>query len=188
MKTFLVLLALAAQAAAADPLGPPAKDIEGVYKHRFMNGVITPGEQPGEKDTFYQAEDILEIVRHDEEHIYFRVRLNYYNGHMCSLYGMARYEGGSFVFREREQDSDGGDRCTLTITPSKEAVMLNDRVSPASGASCRSHCGIRGSLSNISMPNKLRRPILYKDRILNSQEYKHAAEQLGTRQPEPAGK
>ena len=153
-----------------------------------MNGVITPGKQPGEQDTYYQAEDILEIVRHDDEHVYFRVRLHYYNGHICSLYGMARHEGGSFVFRGPEEASDGGERCTLTITPSSDAITLNDRVSPTGGATCRSHCGIRGSLSNISMPRKSRRPIRYKERILNSRQYRQAAEQLGTRAADPTGK
>lgn len=185
----MVLLAFAAQAAAADMSTAAAvKDIEGVYKKRFMNGVITPGRQPGEEDTFYEAENVLEIVPHDDEHVYFRVRLHYYNGHMCSLYGMARHEGGGFVFRSNEEASDGGERCTLTITPSSDAITLNDRISPTSGATCRSHCGIRGSLSNVSMPKKSRRPIRYKERILNSRQYKHAVEQLRTVQADPAQK
>lgn len=177
-------MAFAVHAAAADTSTAAAvKNIEGVYKERFMNAIITPGKQAGEQDTFYQAENILEIVPHDEAHIYFRVRLHYYNGHTCSLYGMARHEGDSFVFRSPEDALDGGERCTLSITRSGDAITLNDRVSPISGATCKSECGARGSLSNISIPMKARRPIRYMERILNSRQYKHAVEQLA----KPAG-
>jgi hypothetical protein len=179
-------MALAVHAAAADTSTAAAMtNIEGVYKERFMNGVITPGKQAGEQDTFYQAENILEIVRHDDEHIYFRVRLHYYNGHMCGLSGMARHEGARFIYRSPEAALDGGEPCTLTITPSGDAVTLNDRISPTSGATCKSECGFRGSLSDVSMPMKLRRPIRYMERILNSRQYKRAVEQLAM---PPAGK
>lgn len=189
MKAFLVLMAFALQAAAVDTSTVAAmKDIEGVYKERFMNGVITPGKQPGEQDTFYQAEDILEIVRHDDKHIYFRVRLHYYNGHMCALSGMARLEGSRFVFRSPEDAVDGGERCTLTITPSNGAITLNDRVSSTSGATCKSECGFRGSLSNVSIPMKSRRPIRYTERILKSRHYKHAIEQLAESEARQSGR
>lgn len=184
-KALLLLMAFAAPAATAAPsTAAVMKEIAGVYKERFMNGIIAPGKQAGEQDTFYQAKNILEIVRHDDAHIYFRIRLYYYNGHTCSLYGMARHEGDSFVFRSPEDALDGGERCTLSITQSGDAITLNDRVSPTSGATCKSECGARGSLSNISMPMKARRPIRYMERILNSRQYKHAVEQLA----EPGGR
>ncbi|NML60235.1 hypothetical protein HHL21_03870 [Massilia sp. RP-1-19] len=179
MKAFLVLMAFAVHAAAADTSPAPAmKNIQGVYKERFMNGHIGPGDQTGKKDTFIPAENILEIVRYNDEHIYFRVRRHYYNGPICSLYGMARHEGASFVFRDPEEGFEGRERCTLTITPSADEITLNDRVSTTSGSTCWNHCGVNASLSDISVPMKLRRPIRYMERILNSRQYKQAVEQL----------
>ena len=95
MKLFFLLMMLSASAWSAEPAsGNPISEIEGVYKHRFMNGTITPGKAPGEADQPYESEDIIEIVRHDQTHIYFRAELQFYNGHTCGIYGIAGEENG----------------------------------------------------------------------------------------------
>jgi hypothetical protein len=45
-------------------------EMDGVYKHRFKSATIEPRKAPGEADAPYQAEDIIEIVRYDDRHVY----------------------------------------------------------------------------------------------------------------------
>ena len=174
MKLLWVLTALCLPAAATDR-APAAimKDMAGVYKQRFTSGLITPGKAPMEADQTYQAEDVIEIVPYDDTRMYFRARLQFYNGHVCSISGLARHQNGAFVFHA--PDTAGMvDDCTLTIASSNDALTMTDRVSPDGPATCSAHCGARGSFSNVSMKNTTRRPIRYLDRILASPQYKEA--------------
>jgi hypothetical protein len=170
-------LALHSFAAELPPAGT-IKAVEGVYKQRFTNGIITPGKAPGEADTYYEAENILEIVRYDDKHIYIRVELQFYNGHTCSISGMAGHENGSFVYHDPAKAYDGGQACTLTVTPSDDAVSITDRPIPTSRATCKGYCGVRGSLSDVSFPMTARRPIRYTERILKSRQYQKAVSDL----------
>lgn len=175
MKALLIALALCLPAVAAEPPAAEAINaIAGVYKQRFTNGMVTPGKAPIKADVAYQSEDIIEIVPVDDARIYFRAKLQFYNGHACSIFGLAAYQNGQFVFHDPEKNSDGVAACTLTLTPSAEALTLTDRLSAQSGATCRASCGARGSLSAVSMPMKNRRPIRYLQRILASPQYKQA--------------
>ena len=90
MRFQSILLALglgfSLYASAADPAADKLiGDIEGVYKHRFPNGAINPGK-PDDK---YESEDVVEIVRYDTSRIYVRAELQFYNGHQCSISGIA---------------------------------------------------------------------------------------------------
>jgi hypothetical protein len=179
LKISLILMALIlAPAAAAAPPVEAMKAIEGVYKHRFMNGIITPGKAPMEADTPYESEDIVEIVPYDETHIYVRAELQFYNGHSCSIAGIAGHENGSFVFHDPEKAFDGGPSCTLKLTPSSDAITITDRLSADGAATCSYYCGARGSLSQVSLPMKTRRPIRYMKRLIASREYQKAIEDL----------
>lgn len=182
MKHFQLCLAplvLAMGASAAE--APPAramKEMAGVYQHRFKNGIITPGKAPMEADTPYESEDVVEIVPYDDTHIYVRAELQFYNGHTCSIAGMAGYEQGRFVYHDPEPAFDGGPPCTLAVTPAQDGITLTDRPTPNSAATCRQLCGARGSLSDYSTKGK-RRPIRYMDRLLRSREYQKAVDDLG---------
>ena len=179
MKTFLLLMACAFNAFAADASLPPsAKDIEGVYKHRFMNGIITPGKAPMEADTPYESEDIVEIVPYDDSHIYVRAELQFYNGHTCSISGLAGREGRGYVFHDPETVAAGEQPCTLTVMPSRDTLTLTDRLGADGASTCRMHCGARGTLSNYTIPMKARRPIRYLDRLKRSNEYQKAIADL----------
>jgi hypothetical protein len=183
LKTFFILAAFALDAVAAEV--PPVKlmaDMAGVYKHRFKNGIIASGKAPMEADTPYESEDIVEIVPYNDTHIYIRAELQFYNGHSCSISGMAGYEQGRFVFHDPEKAYDGGASCTLTISQSKDDVTITDRLSPDGEATCRGYCGARGSLSGVSILKKSRRPIRYMQRIVNSREYQKAIPDLKTYQ------
>lgn len=192
LKLFLTLtmLAMGGMAAAVDePL--PARlmeDMAGVYKHRFKNGIITPGKAPMEADTPYESEDIVEIVPYDATHLYVRAELQFYNGHSCSIAGMAGYEQGRFVYHDPEKAYDGGAPCTLAVAASKEGITLTDRLAPGGGASCRSHCGARGSFSDYTMARGKRRPIRYLERLQKSREYLKAIDDLKQYEASQAGK
>jgi hypothetical protein len=179
LKPFLILMAFVVPAVAGNV--PPAeamKQMEGVYKHRFKNGIITPGKAPMEADEPYESEDIVEIVPHDATHVYVRAELQFYNGHSCSVAGMAGFENGKFVYHDPEPPIASEPACVLTLVQNKDTVTLTDRLAPEGAATCSMHCGARGSLSNYVMPKSTRRPIRYLKRLVASREYKKAVEDL----------
>jgi hypothetical protein len=137
------------------------KRIEGVYKNRFANSTV--------QDEHFQSEDILEIVSYSANAIYFRVHLEFYNGHTCDLSGIAAYENGSFVFHGTSDVSDA--ICKLTIKADSGNVTLDDV-----GGNCRTYsCGARGGYHDVSFPIKSRRVIKYLKRLTASHEYADAA-------------
>jgi len=137
------------------------KRIEGVYKSRFANSTV--------QDEHFESEDILEIVSYSPNAIYFRVHLEFYNGHTCDLYGIAAYENGSFVFHGKSDVSDA--ICNLTIRADGGNVTLDDV-----GGNCRTYsCGARGGYHGVSFPIKSRREIKYMKRLKASHEYAEAA-------------
>lgn len=173
-----LLIALCVTPVLAHAAADPIADIEGVYKHRFRNAMITPGKQPGEADVSYDSEDVVEIVRYDDSHVYVRARIEFYNGHSCGISGIAGREGNAFVFHDPEPTHDGGPQCTLKISSVDGKLMLTDRVPPEGGSTCRQYCGFRGSLGDFSIPLSKRRPIRYMDRLKSSQHYLTAIKDL----------
>ena len=136
------------------------KRIEGVYKHRFTNSTV--------RDEHFESEDILEIVSYSANAIYFRIHLEFYNGHTCDLHGIATSEKGGFVFHGTSDVSDG--ICTLTIYADGGDITLDDV-----GGNCRTYsCGARGGYHGVSFPIKSRREIKYMKRLKASHEYADA--------------
>jgi hypothetical protein len=149
----------------------------GVYKERFMSATITPGRQPGEADEPYQAENVIEIVPYDADHLYVRAHLEFYNGHSCDISGMARHEGKVFVYHDPEPPLAGDAPCALRVGIDRDRLILTDRDGPDGVASCPAYCGVRGSLSyNIGMDK--RRAIRYLDRLKASRQYAKAIDDL----------
>jgi hypothetical protein len=137
------------------------KRIEGVYKNRFANSTV--------HDEHFESEDILEIVSYSSNAIYFRVHLEFYNGHTCDLYGIAAYEKGSFVFHGTSDVSEA--ICNLTVRTDAGNVTLDDV-----GGNCRTYsCGARGGYHDVSFPIKSRREIKYMKRLKASHEFVDAA-------------
>lgn len=145
------------------------KNIEGVYKHRFENGLVS-----GEK---YQSEDIIEIVKYTDNSIYFRVSLQFYNGHVCGIYGIAKYEGNAFVYANNA-DKTEPQACTLKISADKDALHITDRIDANSSSTCRAYCGMRGSLSDYDISRDKKRKIRYLPIILKSRQYNEAVEEF----------
>lgn len=173
-----LLVALCAVPVLAHAAADPIAEIEGVYKHRFRNAMITPGKQPGEADVGYDSEDVVEIVRYDDSHIYVRARIEFYNGHSCGISGIAGREGNAFVFHDPEPALAGGPQCTLEVSSVGGKLILTDRVPAGAGSTCREYCGFRGSLGDFSIPLSKRRPIRYMDRLKSSRHYLDAIKNL----------
>jgi hypothetical protein len=157
-----ILAALGAVVAASSALAAPAisiDDVAGVYKHRFQNGMVD--------GTKYASEDILEIVRVSPTEAYVRVHLEFYNGHLCSISGIAKAEGDALVYRPHQ---DYGEQCALRLQEQKGSLVFADP-----GGSCKvQYCGMRGSFRGEAFSLKDRRAIRYMRVLLNSREYGQA--------------
>jgi len=149
--------------------GNPAKadeliaQIEGVYKTRFQNGSVD--------DSSYTSEDILEIVRVSPNTVYFRTHLEFYNGHTCDKYGLARFsQAGVFVFNDpAEPLEENAPHCRLQFQVTQDGIRMLDRDS-----TCKEDCGARGNFDGATFPRSSRRPIRYMDRLKRSAEYQEA--------------
>ena len=160
-RRFLVLLPLLLAAGSAKP--DPATQLAGRYYRQFPDGLVT-----GEK---YTGEDIVEIAPVAPRAAYFRISLDYFNGHSCSISGVAREEDGALVYRDPERQYDGT-KCVLSIRRAGRSLSIDD-----GDATCKNDCGARGSLSKVSLPYSSKRPIRYLARLKRSAEYRDAMAQ-----------
>lgn len=172
---FIFLLAPAFSEAADNPTAALIKELQGVYKFRFINGLVT-----GEK---YQSEDIVEIVPFDDSHIYIRAHLDFANGHQCSIWGIAGYDNGAFVYHEPEETSSGRPPCSLKISTTEKNLVLTDIDGTTELSTCRWHCGARGSFSNYSIARSSKRRIRYIERLKASSQYLEAVEAFKNQSP-----
>jgi len=177
LAVLALLLPLASAARAADK--PPApselmREIDGVYKQRFKNGIVVPGKA----DESYESENVVEIVPHDDDHVYLRAHLEFYNGHSCDIAGMAGYEHGAFVYHDPAPPLTGEHPCALRLHVTDKRLMLTDRVTPDAEATCRAYCGARGHWDH-EIDRDQRRAIRYMERLKKSREYRKAVEDLG---------
>jgi hypothetical protein len=118
----------------------------------------------------FWSDDVVEIVPVDAGHAFFRAELAFYNGHSCSIAGVAKAASGKLVYSEKQPSYDGGPTCHLTITTKGKSLLLDD-----GDGSCQSYCGARGSLSGFDfIPLSSKRPISYMARLKGSGEYKQA--------------
>lgn len=176
---FLAAVVMTGTALASVPAAPAVQLMEriaGVYKHRFMSAAVVPGEA----DAPYQAEDIVEIVPYDREYLYLRVHLDFYNGHTCNIYGMARFEQGAFVYRDPQPPLEGEPPCVLKVGVEDGKLTLTDRPSADAAGTCAYHCGARGSLDYEIGLDK-RRTIRYLERLQQSRQYQGAIDELRAR-------
>ena len=161
----LLAILLAAAATVAMAASPPAiDDLAGVYKDRFQNGTVD--------GTKYTSENILEIVKVSPAEAYVRAHLEFYNGHLCAISGVARQEGDVLVYRPHQ---DYGEQCALGLRVSDGKLVFSDP-----DGNCHAlYCGARGSFQGIGFALKSRRPIGYMQRLLNSREYAAAMAERG---------
>jgi hypothetical protein len=158
LRAFLIAAALLATSATAQTLD--LAEVEGAYRRSFPNELVT-GET-------YTAEDILEVVALTPTTAYLRTRLNFANGHQCSMWGVARLEGRTLVYRRPV--AAGTPTCVLRVRFLNGQVQFFDQ-----GDQCReTDCGARGSYSGSALPIASRRRITYQDRLRASTEFREA--------------
>jgi hypothetical protein len=138
-------------------------NLAGVYKKAFKNSNIGG-------DT-YTSEDILEIVKVTPKAAYVRAHFEFFNGHVCNIWGMAKVEGGALVYRG--DTNAQGKPCVLSVKTANGKIMLGD----LEGACAIATCGARGMYNGASFALKARRPIRYMDVLLDSDEYKDAVDE-----------
>ena len=147
-------LLLATTASTLDP----AQALAGRYYRQFPDALVG-----GQK---YTGENIIEIVPVATGAAYIRLHLDYYNGHICALSGVAEAKGAALVFDDGGQD---GDHCVLRIERSGPSLRLDD-----TAGRCSDYCGARGTLTNVRLPYSSKRPIRYLARLKGSTQYRHA--------------
>lgn len=171
MKFVLILAALALPALAADtPSATLISEIEGVYKHRFPGKIVVAGKA----DEQYESEDVVEVVRQDDEHIYMGASLTLSNGRHCKFHGIAGYENGVFIFRDPNPDLSDKQSCMVTMSVKGDALRLTDRVTPKGPSTCKTVCGARGSLGDYAIATSKKSKITYLPKLKASKEYKQA--------------
>ncbi|MEI8154407.1 MAG: hypothetical protein WCG92_22910 [Hyphomicrobiales bacterium] len=137
--------------------------LAGVYKSSFKNGNIS-----GDK---YQSENIVEIVKVSPTAAYVRAHLEFFNGHVCNIWGVAKAEGGTLVYRG--ETNSQGKQCLLNVHLKGGKVTLDDK----DGACAIATCGARGMYNGTAFDLKKRRAIRYMDALLKSDEYKDAIDE-----------
>lgn len=147
-RRLLLLLAGATLGAAA---APSAHDLAGRWTHRFSSGDISGARFP--------VTDELVIVATDRTHAVFDLQLNFFNGHICSIGGVATLERGRLVYNNAEITSFDGAACRLEIWREGNRIRWDD-----GEGTCQGFCGARGGLRGGEMRWSARRPIAPRER------------------------
>ena len=158
----LLLAALSPALALAAEAPVDIDKIKGVYRRAFRNGDISGAK--------FTSTDVLEILGLEKGRAYFRTELNFFNGHICSLSGIAEVEKAALVYRD---DSGGPDHaCVLRLVPSGGRIRFED----VGGLCAKESCGARGWYNQSSFKTAARRKIAEPARLKASAEYKEAVE------------
>jgi hypothetical protein len=114
-----------------------AKEVAGRYRRRFANSDV-------EGDHFTSI-DRMTITSLGVGAIGFKVHLEFYNGHECSLEGKAAYaRAGSFVYLQKSDDAQTPE-CVFEIVSEKNGVKLKDRTGGCKLMSCGERGGYSGT-------------------------------------------
>jgi hypothetical protein len=133
-------------------------EMEGVYKHRFSNS-----DASGDK---FQSEDILEFVPVSGLAAYVKAHLEFSNGHVCDLAGIAEFKKTAAFIYQDEDVADQAGQCRLSIRKNADQVSFEDP-----DGNCEKFCGVRGSFDGATFAMSARRKIGYMPIILKSKEY-----------------
>jgi len=143
-QTTLLSAATLIVAATAAPSSVVA-ELAGQYTYRFENGNI-------DGDT-YHSTDVVKIFPLDRESALTSMELNFFNGHECIIYGVAKVESGKLVYRDRLGWQPDAPECRLSIWQDQDRIRWEDE------GTCQFHCGARGGLSNGEMRTASRQVI-----------------------------
>jgi hypothetical protein len=141
-----IVAALASLSAAAIAVpNSPLTELAGRYTYKFKNGDISGAT--------YSSTDVVEVVPLDKRQAEISFDLNFFNGHSCSLYGVAKLEGRKLVYREKSEWLPDEPECRLEIWRDTRNLRWEDQ------GTCHFACGSRGGFGNGKMSVKGRRPI-----------------------------
>lgn len=161
MRRGWLICLLPALLAAGPPAPNPVRDLAGRYSAHFENGLVDGSS--------YWSDDVAEIVPVDRRHAYLNFSLAFYNGHSCSLSGIAAAEGNALVYRAPADDAIPGEPpCRLLVR------RMGDTLGWEDDGTCKMHCGARGSFLNGSLPWRSKRAITYMPRLKASAGYRGA--------------
>lgn len=157
-RLFPVLLVLFASAAVAQD-ATAAGDLAGRFTRAFQSGDISGAR--------YTVVDTAIIVATGPGTAFVELDLNFFNGHQCSIAGMATLENGRLVHRDAEMPNHEGAPCELSLWRDGGRLRWTD-----GEGSCRAFCGARGSLTDGEMRWSSRRaiPRAEQSRILREYE------------------
>ena len=133
---FCGLFALLPAVALAGDGTVDVRKIEGIYRDRHQSG-----DSSGDK---YMVTDVLEIVQVEKGVAYFSVELNFFNGHTCSLSGIAESEKGDLVHRD-DDPAWTDEPCVFHLVPKRGRIDFEDI-----HLHCRRFCGARGGFGGAS--------------------------------------
>lgn len=139
-------------------------DLAGLYTNNHKTGFV------GDEKLF-DVTDVLEIVPYDEQSAYVRMRLKFYNGHRCSLYGVAKLEEQRLVYID-DRLKELGRICVLDIIPDDARITFSDKEGHCQMATC----GMRGGYQSQYFLRSKKRKITYMEKLKNSKEYKQSVE------------
>lgn len=160
---FLVLLGLggsccAETRAASSAVPKDLRKLEGMYWYNFENGLVD--------GTKYESTNVLELVPYDKDSLYFRASLQFYNGHSCSIYGIAERDGAQLTY----YDTTYGNGCILHVVPTSAGISLDDPT-----GQCRAmSCGERGGYGGENFSPKHKKKITYMAKLKSSSQYQEA--------------
>jgi hypothetical protein len=106
-------------------------------------------------------------VKLSPDKAYIRADLQFYNGHTCTISGIAHVEGDKLVYRAKDADMKG---CVLTLSRKGKQIVFGDET----GACKEVTCGVRGSYDGDGFDVASRRPIRYMKRLLASRQFADA--------------
>ncbi|HEX4293357.1 MAG TPA: hypothetical protein VHZ29_04425 [Rhizomicrobium sp.] len=153
-------LAVAATAANAASGFVQIDDLAGVYKDAYPN-TLADGEK-------FTSEHVLEIVKLSRTEAYIRSHMEFYNGHVCGVWGVARLDGDALVYRPHHNNT--GEACALALRKKGDRIVFGD----ADNACKYNFCGEHGYLDGVEYKLSSRRPIRYMKRLQASRQYGEA--------------
>lgn len=128
----------------------------------------------------FKGNDVAEIVPLDSKAAYFRIHLDFTNAHECNIWGVASFAYGTLTYRDPEPPLlPNSPPCVLTISHKGRKLVIDD-----GDYSCHDlHCGQRGTLSQVALPWKSRRPVTYLRKLKASPEYQNSLIEWRTGKP-----
>jgi len=162
-----ILPALVAAVPVADD---PVMALSGRYSQHFRNGDVSGRS--------FWSDDVFEIVPVDARHAYIRAEINFFNGHMCSLNGVATAEGKALVYRDPAPADAYTPQCVLTVRRDGQRLSFDD-----GDGGCKRYCGARGGFHDGELPWASKRPITYLARLKAARPYREAIAAWRTGKP-----